>query len=59
MEQLVEVTCPWCEEPASVYVDASEIEGEVAADCPICAHPFHVHYQARLGKVIRASPECG
>lgn len=41
MSDVVEVTCPYCYEPAELYVDP-ETRGAFVQDCDVCCRPWQV-----------------
>ena len=40
-EDLFEVTCPYCGEPAEIYVEP-DVGGQFVQDCEVCCNPWLV-----------------
>ena len=59
MEQAVEVQCPSCGEPTTLWVDAPEGRSRMATDCEVCCRPLHVVVEVRRGRVVRAESAPG
>ncbi len=41
MEDVVHVTCPYCQQSVELYVDP-ETEGAFVEDCEVCCRPWRV-----------------
>lgn len=44
MGEEVEVMCPWCSEPVSLWVDR-DTRGSYVEDCEVCCRPWQVHVE--------------
>ena len=40
----VDVTCPWCFESVSLWVDR-DTRGHLVQDCEVCCRPWEVHIE--------------
>ncbi len=43
-EEPVSTTCPWCGEPADVWLQPED-DGELVCDCEVCCRPWRVTVQ--------------
>jgi hypothetical protein len=39
---MVNLRCPYCGEPASLWLDPDASEGSYVEDCPVCCRPWQV-----------------
>jgi hypothetical protein len=44
MGEELEVVCPWCFEPVSLWVDR-DTRGSYVEDCEVCCRPWQVYVQ--------------
>ena len=58
LERALEISCPACGEPTSIWLTAPEGRHEEASDCQVCCRPFHVVVQVSRGEltVLEVSP---
>lgn len=42
MGEDIEITCPWCGEQLSLWIDR-ETTGSFVQDCDVCCRPWQVH----------------
>jgi len=45
MDETFPVTCPYCGEPADLYLE-SDVSGTFVQDCEVCCNPWTVHVEA-------------
>ena len=41
IDDTIDVTCPWCFEVVSLYVDPTT-DGQLVQDCDVCCHPWAI-----------------
>ena len=60
-EQSVDVFCPTCGEPTSVWVELLEAVRQlvVECDCQVCCRPLHVTVTLHNGQIVSAHAEFG
>ena len=42
MDDIAELTCPYCLEQVEVYIDPQS-EGQLIRDCDVCCRPWALH----------------
>ncbi|KIG16271.1 hypothetical protein DB30_04731 [Enhygromyxa salina] len=42
MDDVVDVSCPWCGEQQELWVDPATT-GQMVQDCDVCCRPWQVH----------------
>jgi prolyl-tRNA synthetase len=42
MEDVIEVSCPWCGESQELWVDP-QTTGQMVQDCDVCCRPWQVY----------------
>ena len=52
MDQALEVGCPTCGEPTTVWVDVIDGSAELASDCEVCCRPLAVWVDVRQGAIM-------
>lgn len=52
-ETTVEVSCPNCGEPITLFLDLSVEEQSYIEDCSVCCRPMTVSYAANGGELER------
>ena len=45
------ISCPYCWEQISLFLDPSVREQTYVEDCEVCCRPMNVHYRARNGHI--------
>ena len=53
----VEVTCPFCWETITLYLDLSVESQSYVEDCSVCCRPMTVTYSAQNGELINIEVE--
>lgn len=53
----VEVTCPYCWETITLYLDLSVESQSYVEDCSVCCRPMTVTYSAQNGELINIEVE--
>jgi hypothetical protein len=52
MEEPVEISCPWCGESMTTFVDVSASDQEYIEDCQVCCRPMVLTVQTDPISVI-------
>jgi hypothetical protein len=57
LETTTEVTCPYCGEAITLFLDLSVEEQTYIEDCSVCCQPMSVSYSAAGGELASISVE--
>jgi len=52
LETSVEVTCPYCGEDTTLFIDLSVESQSYIEDCTVCCRPMSVTYSAAGGELL-------
>ena len=46
MEEPIEISCPWCGERFTTFVDQSQLNQFYTEDCQVCCRPIEMSFQS-------------
>ncbi|HEU4602814.1 MAG TPA: CPXCG motif-containing cysteine-rich protein [Steroidobacteraceae bacterium] len=56
-ETTAEVSCPYCGEVITVFLDLSVESQSYIEDCSVCCQPMTISYSAEDGELVSVSAE--
>ena len=49
MDEIFDVTCPYCGEQVEIYLE-QDVSGRLVLDCEVCCNPWHVRVTQEDGE---------
>jgi hypothetical protein len=59
LESTAEVSCPYCGETITLFLDLSVESQTYIEDCSVCCQPMNVSYSVEDGELSSVSVEAG